>query len=183
MEEYNPENPLPDSDLSTLVDAEEVVTLQDVPRRTWNHSDDFTVVTVVDDGVTVSYDLSSLPTLAQSYLMTRGFSAVCAAADSPAAAFDKLMKAERLGVRGKSATGRKVKVNPWHEAIALSIVDATHEANRGQKTIQEAREIVLGMAKENIAVFKRHPNVVTHYNKLTGKTVGSSLVDFLAEAA
>jgi len=182
--EYDPETPLPDSDLSTSGDATDTPpTANDNPpaepavKREWSHNDDFTVATLTEGEVGQTFDLSKLPANSIAYLAYRGFTV--AGAKDANATFAKLMTGERLGVRGTAATP---KVNHWHEAIALAIVDATKKAPSGQKTIEAAREMVTGMSKDKdkIKQMKLDPKVVTHFNKLTGGMVGSSLAAFLS---
>jgi len=185
--EYDPETPLPDSDIvqETPSDETNVVSLtgnkvDELPpaaKRSWSHNDDFTVATMKEGDVTQSYDLRELPEKSAAYLRFIGMTTFCSRSDDVAKSFTRLMAGERLGVKGKAAS---VKVNNWHEAIALGIVDATKKAPAGQKTIEDARLTVAAMDKETIARLKLDPKVVTHFNKLTGGTTGSSLAAFLS---
>lgn len=186
--EYDPETPLPDSDIATGVDDNEAETQQTVTKkanRKWTHDDAFSVATMKEGEVERVIVLADLPETSKAYLVYFGLTVYLSRAtttDEIAKAFKRLVDGEKMGVRGSGKTATP-KVDFWRQAIAHAFVESTKKAPAGQMTIEAAHEKAKGLDKDRVKKLKLDPVVVKHFNKLSGGTIGYSVSAMLADEA
>lgn len=172
---YDPENPLPDSDI--VVDDAVTVT-ETKTRRTFSR--DGGVVTMHEGGVATVFVTSSLPTSSTEYLVYLGLTAFLSRSDDVTAQFKRLVDGEEMGKKGKPASAKAVDL--WRQAIALAYVETTKKAPAGQMTLEVATAKAIGLDKDKVKRLKLDPAVVKHYNKIAGAEIGYSLAASLAES-
>lgn len=201
--EYDPTQPLPESDLISAEDLERSIayeiaansdneplappqetstTTEKKSRRRFGFGDDYMSVIVREpsqDGQSVgvsTFDLSGVSVsneVAYKHLAAFGASVLLGRSDD--------MQAEFLRIVSGKAAERKVSVakpkvpNFWRQAIALAYVDATKKAANGQMTLEAATEKANGLERSVLMRLKGDPAVIKHHNKLTGATQGYSV--------
>lgn len=182
---YDPETPLPESDLTDPVDE----SLQPAPvevevvkstRRKWAHNAQNNLVVMTDENGSTQFDLSVISPANAAYLMAFGFTIYAGRCDDPNDAFERLVSPEVVGAK---KPGRQPKVDHWRQAIALAYMDATKKAPNGQMGLEAATAKAASLDKPTLARLKLDVAVVRHYNKLTGGQIGYSVAQHLADEA
>ena len=178
---YDPETPLPDSDLSDgEVEADTQQSVTKKANRKWTHADDFASATMHDGAKSEYFQLDTLPEASRAYLIYMGLTVLLSRTDKTTEAFQRLVDGNTGRKPGRVAAPKR---DFWREAIAHAFVETTKKAPDGQMTIEVAHEKAKELHKDRVKQLKLDPIVVKHFNKLSGGTIGYSVSAMLAEEA
>lgn len=194
--EYDPSQPLPDSDLvmdvaeevsATIDDNQPLAETQEVGslhvekkhRRRWSFSDNFGIVFMAEppvspgtEGTTQQFDISNLPEACYAYVAAFGVSVLLGRSDDVTATFATLVSGE--AAKPKPKAEKKVAPNFWRQAIANTYVDITKKLPNPM-TLEAATIKANGLERSILMRLKGDPAVIRHHNKLTGATQGYSV--------
>ena len=178
---YDPETPLPDSDLTASeAEADKQQSVTKKANRKWTHADDYSSATMRDGAKSEYFQLDTLPETSRAYLIYMGLTVVLSRTDKATEAFQRLVDGNTWRKPGRVAAPKR---DFWREAIAHAFVEATKKAPAGQMTIEAAHEKAKELHKDHVKQLKLDPVVVKHFNKLSGGTIGYSVFAMLAEEA
>lgn len=200
--EYDPSQPLPDSDLVTSEDFEQLIAdeinanadkarrettpsspVEKKHKRRWLFSDDYLVLTLVEpaeggaEPEKAFFSLGQVTGLPQLHLAAFGASILLGRADDPVKEFERITSGE--AAKRKEPKGKPVPVSFWRQAIALAYIDATKKAPSGQMTLEAATAKANGLDRTVMMRLKGDPAVIKHHNKLSGATTGYSVKSLL----
>lgn len=194
--EYDPSQPLPDSDLVTAEDLEQAIadeinansdnqplaetqTVEKKHRRRWSFSDNFGIVFMAEppiapntEGTSQQFDISNLPEACYAYVAAFGVSVLLGRSDDVTATFATLVSGE--AAKPKPKAEKKVAPNFWRQAIANTYVDITKKLPNPM-TLEAATIKANGLERSVLMRLKGDPAVIRHHNKLTGATQGYSV--------